>query len=85
MEQTEISTDKIRLNLVDKSDVANIHTLRTNAEVASFINRDINKTVSETEEFIKKVTADSNKMLFYKIETKVDHNFVGTICLKTLI
>jgi len=84
MDKTEISTDKIKLKLVNKTDAANIHFLRTNAEVAGFINRDINKTVSEIEEFIEKVTADSNKMLFFKIETKNDNKFVGTICLKNI-
>lgn len=48
----EIITDRLKLKIVEKADAEIIHQLRTNIEVSQFINRDLNKSLTDIENFI---------------------------------
>ncbi|WP_257668730.1 GNAT family N-acetyltransferase [Parapedobacter tibetensis] len=79
--KTEIFTNKIKLKIAEKSDSKRIFELRTNPEVAKFINRDLNKNLSEIETFIENINSDFNNAMFFKIITLEENEIVGTICL----
>ncbi|MEX1188161.1 MAG: GNAT family N-acetyltransferase [Bacteroidia bacterium] len=79
--KTEISTDNIKLQIVEKSDSKKIFELRTNPEVAKFINRDLKKNLSEIETFIENINSDFNSAMFFKINLLEENEIAGTICL----
>ena len=79
--KTEILIDKIKLKIAEKSDSKKIFELRTNPEVAKFINRDLNKNLSEIEEFIENINSDFNNAMFFKINMLEENEIAGTICL----
>lgn len=79
--KTEILTDKIKLKIAEKSDGKRIFELRTNPDVAKFINRDLNKSLGEIETFIENINADFNKAVFFKILMLEDDELAGSICL----
>jgi [ribosomal protein S5]-alanine N-acetyltransferase len=81
---TEILTPTIRLKIVAKTDAEQIHVLRTDADVAQFIIRDRNVTVSDIEHFITDRLSDYQNILFYKIETLPSLELAGTIVLKNI-
>lgn len=79
--KTEILTDKIRLKIAEKSDAKTIFELRTNPEVAKFIDRNLNRNLSQIESFIENINADFNNAIFFKIITLEENQIAGTICL----
>jgi ribosomal-protein-alanine N-acetyltransferase len=80
----EITATPIRLKIIGKDDCANLHLLRTDVDVAKFILRDTNQSISDIEKFIEAITSDLDKILFYKIEMISTLELVGAICLKNI-
>ena len=78
----ELITTKVKLKLVEKSDAEKIHLLRTNQNVAKYINRDITLSIKDIELFIEERLQDYDNILFYKIEIIPSLELVGTIVLK---
>lgn len=76
-----ITTDKIQLKIVEKSDAESLFKLRTNPEVSQFVNRDLNKTLADIEEFIDHKINNQNEILFFIIKTIPENELAGTICL----
>ena len=74
----EILTDRLKLKIVEKSDAEIIHKLRTNAEVSKFITRDLNKSLTDIENFI---VERSKTDLFFSINTIEKNELVGTIAI----
>ena len=72
----------IKLTIVEKADAENIHRLRTDADVARFIVRDLDVTIPDIERFIVERLSDRQNILFYKIEVLPDCELAGTIVLK---
>src|SRR5688572_11599086 len=80
----EIITSKIKLKIVEKTDAENLHLLRTDADVAKFIVRDLSVSVADIEHFIEERLLDFDKVLFYKIEAFPNLELAGAICLKNI-
>ena len=74
----EILTDKILLRIVEKTDVENIHKLRTNPIVSKFIKRDLNKSISDIENFIEERKRTD---YYFAIMTLDSNEFAGTIAI----
>lgn len=77
----EIITDKIKLKIVEKADAERLFKLRTDPEVSQFVNRDLNKTLADIEEFIEHKINHQNEVLFFTIKTIPENELAGTICL----
>jgi ribosomal-protein-alanine N-acetyltransferase len=80
----EFITTKVKLKIVEKADAEKIHLLRTDPNVATFIERDLNVSVKDVERFIEERLQDFDNILFYKIEAVPSDELVGTIVLKNL-
>ncbi len=78
--KTELHTDKVKLRAPEKSDAANLYSLRTHPSVNKFIERDLPKNISDVEKFIELRNADPNPFYFI-IETLPTNELAGTICL----
>jgi RimJ/RimL family protein N-acetyltransferase len=71
----------ITLETMNTCDGIALHQLRTHPEVVQYINRAIDTTVADMEDFITVINADPHKRL-YKIIISSDATFIGTIALK---
>jgi len=77
----ESGNSKVVLKSIEKSDLDDLHALRTNPEVSKYIlKRDIHLPVAETEKLLERVMTDPTGFLF-SIRTVSDNCFAGTICL----
>jgi len=76
--ETKISTDKLILKPVELSDLQNMYNLRTNPQVAKYIERDINKNLEDIRQFIELVKKNN---FYFTINTIVPSEFIGTITL----
>jgi len=76
--ETEISTDKLLLKSVELSDLQNMYNLRTNPQVAKYIQRDINKNLQDIRQFIELVRKNN---FYFTINTIDPCEFIGTITL----
>ncbi|MGE8242819.1 putative ribosomal N-acetyltransferase YdaF [compost metagenome] len=76
--ETKISTDKLVLKPVELSDLQNMYNLRTNPQVAKYIERDINKNLEDIRQFIELVKKNN---FYFTINTIVPSEFIGTITL----
>ncbi|MCS4228840.1 GNAT family N-acetyltransferase [Sphingobacterium sp. BIGb0165] len=75
---TKISTDKLVLKPVELSDLQDMYYLRTNPQVAKYIERDVNKNLEEIKQFIELVRKNN---FYFTINTIAPSEFIGTITL----
>lgn len=80
----EIITPRIRLKIVEKTDSEKIHLLRTDPDVARFITRNLNVSITDIEHFIEERLSGLDHILFYKIETFPNLELAGTIVIKNI-
>jgi ribosomal-protein-alanine N-acetyltransferase len=73
-----IPTEKLILGPVELSDLQNMYEIRTNSQVAKYINRDINKSLEDIRQFIETVRKND---FYFTIKTKECNKFIGTITL----
>lgn len=76
--KNEIITNRLHLRIVEKTDINNIHHLRTHPEVSKYIKRELNKTMQDIEEFIE---LRKKTDFFYIIQTINKKEFAGAIAL----
>ena len=79
-----LETEKLTLRALELNDAKAIFGLRTNKEVNTFITRTMLNNLSETRAFIDRISklTSSNKGVFWVIESKNNHQVVGTIGLR---
>jgi len=79
-----LETERLTLRELNLNDTKAIFGLRTNKEVVEFIDRNTLNNLSETRAFIDRISklTSSNKGVFWVIESKNNHQVVGTIGLR---
>ena len=79
-----LETERLTLRELNLNDAKAIFGLRTNKEVNEFIDRKVPRNLSEARAFIDRISklAENNKGVFWVIESKNNHQLVGTIGLR---
>jgi len=78
----EITTDRLLLRAVSKSDVKEIFFLRSDKRVMKYIDKTPAETLDDADEFITKITEleKNNEVVTWAIVLKGDSKLIGTIC-----
>lgn len=76
--ETKILTDRLLLKPIELSDLQDLYHLRTNPQVAKYIQRDVNKNIDDIRQFIALVIKNN---FYFTIRTLVRNEFIGTITL----
>lgn len=81
-----LNTERLLLRPLETADSEDIFQLRSNSEVAKYINRPLSRFESEAVEFIKKITENivTNKSAYWGIALAETNRVIGTICLWNL-
>jgi ribosomal-protein-alanine N-acetyltransferase len=76
-----LETERLTLRALNLDDAKAIFGLRTNKEVNEFIDRKKPNNLSEARAFIDRISnlASNNKGVFWVIESKNNHQLIGTI------
>ena len=86
MNETEIETERIRLRLIDRSDLDSIHTLHSLPETDKFNALGIPNSIEETkaiiEPWIKQNQSEVIKNYTFAIDNKSNGKFMGLFGLK---
>ncbi|SKB44367.1 GNAT family N-acetyltransferase [Maribacter arcticus] len=86
MNETEIETERIRLRLIDRSDLDSIHTLHSLPETDKFNALGIPNSIEETkaiiEPWIKENRSEEIKNYTFAIDNKSNGKFMGLFGLK---
>ncbi|PQB07474.1 GNAT family N-acetyltransferase [Polaribacter filamentus] len=79
-----LETERLTLRALNLDDAKAIFGLRTNKEVNEFIDRKTPNNLSETRAFIDRISSltINNKGIFWVIESKSNHQLIGTIGLR---
>jgi ribosomal-protein-alanine N-acetyltransferase len=79
-----LETERLTLRELNLNDAKAIFGLRTNKEVNEFIDRRTPRNLSEARAFIDRISklTSANKGIFWVIESKSNHQLVGTIGLR---
>lgn len=79
----ELITERLVLKEIQKEDVDIIYKLRSNADVNTFIQRDLYKTKEEALLYINKTQAliNEGKAIVWILNTRDNKESIGTICL----
>jgi ribosomal-protein-alanine N-acetyltransferase len=77
-----ITTDRLFLRQIEKSDVNEIFFLRSDEKVMKYIDRSPAKTIDDAYEFIQKITEHekNNDAVTWAITLKSNSKLIGTIC-----
>ena len=77
-----ITTDRLQLRHVEKSDVNEIFFLRSDKKVMKYIDRSPAKKIGDGYEFIQKITEQekNNDAVTWAITLKSNSKLIGTIC-----
>jgi len=77
-----LTTERLTLRKLSKSDSKEILQLRSNPEINKFLDREPGKTINDASNFIKNIIESQNDELFYWAITKTGkEKLIGTICL----
>ncbi|WP_343565340.1 GNAT family N-acetyltransferase [Sphingobacterium sp.] len=76
--ETKILTDRLLLKPIELSDLQDLYHLRTNPQVAKYIQRDVNKNIDDIRQFIALVIKNN---FYFTIRTLERNEFIGTITL----
>ncbi len=79
----EITTDILKLKIVEETDAEKLFWIRSNAQVNQFIKRTVSHNVSDVVELIKTINSDSTK-LFFTINLLENNELIGSIALKRI-
>tara|TARA_R110001592_G_scaffold164460_3_gene398620 strand:- start:3228 stop:3755 length:528 start_codon:yes stop_codon:yes gene_type:complete len=79
-----LETERLTLRVLNLDDAKAIFGLRTNKEVNEFIDRKTPNNLSEARAFIDRISnlTLNNKGIFWVIESKSNHQLIGTIGLR---
>ncbi|ARV14766.1 GNAT family N-acetyltransferase [Polaribacter sp. SA4-12] len=79
-----LETERLTLRALNLNDAKSIFGLRTNKEVNEFIDRKTPRNLSEARAFIDRISklTSANKGVFWVLESKSNHQLVGTIGLR---
>ena len=79
-----LETERLTLRALNLDDAKAIFGLRTNKEVNEFIDRKTPNNLSEARAFIDRISnlTINNKGVFWVIESKSNHQLIGTIGLR---
>ena len=79
-----LETERLTLRALNLDDAKAIFGLRTNKEVNEFIDRKTLNNLSEARAFIDRISnlTINNKGVFWVIESKSNHQLIGTIGLR---
>ncbi len=74
---------RIKLRALKKEDMNALYEIRHSLEISKYIDRKIDETHEETEDFINKIIAgyEDYQWYFWGIELKETETLIGTICL----
>jgi len=75
---TKISTNKLLLKPVELSNLQDMYNIRTNPQVAKYIQRDVNKNLEDIRQFIELVIKNN---FYFTINTIDPSEFIGTLTL----
>lgn len=77
-----LTTERLTLRQLSKSDSIEILQLRSNPEINKFLDRKPSKTIEDALNFIKNIIENEGDELFYWAITKTDEEkLIGTVCL----
>ncbi len=76
-------TERFILRALTDADLQPLFELKSSAQVAKYTGLPLDKSLEDTRTFIKKINTSiaQNKSVYWVIEDKNTHNFLGTICL----
>lgn len=76
-------TDRLRLRQLREEDAPLLFSIRSNAEVAQYLDRPLATSPNDAIEFIQKINqqVEENKVIFWAIELKEQEGLVGSVCL----
>ena len=76
-----LQTERLNLRQITLADAGDFFALRTNKEATKYINKPLHKTVSETEELIKKVELgiQANETISWAITLKENPKLIGSV------
>jgi ribosomal-protein-alanine N-acetyltransferase len=79
-----LETERLTLRALNLDDAKAIFGLRTNKDVNEFIDRKKPNNLSEARAFIDRISklTETNKGIFWVIESKSNHQLIGTIGLR---
>lgn len=79
-----LETERLTLRELNLNDAKAIFGLRTNKEINEFLDRKIPRNLSEARAFIDLISnlTTNNKGIFWVIESKSNHQLMGTIGLR---
>ena len=80
-----LETARLKLSLVSKADLQNIHELHSLPETDKFNTLGIPKNIYETEAIVRNWMSKNNSgkktNFVFKIQLQIDHSFIGLIAL----
>jgi ribosomal-protein-alanine N-acetyltransferase len=78
-----LSTDRLELRALDLTDKNEIFAIRSNFDMAKYLNRPVITTIEEAVEFIQKIRSgiENDKWIYWAICLKGTPALIGTICL----
>ena len=81
-----LQTERLKLRLLEKTDIEEIFRLRSDERVSHYIARPVQKKVSDAEKFIDFIKAgiDNNEYIYLAITIKESPKLIGTICFWNL-
>jgi [ribosomal protein S5]-alanine N-acetyltransferase len=74
-----LSTQRLTLRRLEINDKQEIFTLRSDAEINKYLDRDLSNNIEEAADFINKII--TNHALYWAITLKGSNILIGTICL----
>lgn len=79
----ELTTERLKLRQLTPGDDNEIFAIRSNAEIAKYLDRPSHKSIDEAREFIDKINngIKHNEWIYWVLAQKNSDRLIGTICL----
>ncbi|MFA8342824.1 MAG: GNAT family N-acetyltransferase [Rhodothermaceae bacterium] len=78
----ELKTSRLKLRALKQSDKNEVFEIRSDKNIAKYLDRPLYKTIQEAEEFIEKISsANSSDWYYWTITLSDSDELIGTICL----
>ena len=81
--QKEFRTDRLKLSQLDSVNLEDLHKLRSNNEIVKYVDKSIDQSIEETQQFIEKINEGVQEQSWYywSIIQTDKLVLIGTICL----
>ncbi|PKL90192.1 MAG: N-acetyltransferase [Ignavibacteriae bacterium HGW-Ignavibacteriae-2] len=79
----QLESKRLILRQLKVSDLNEIFSIRSNAEISEFLDRPLAKTLDEAGKFITKINKGikNNEWIYWALAPKHENKLIGTICL----